>query len=142
MLGELDVIGEDVHEPGARLPSMMTPTLALVDGRPRLALGSAGSVRLSGAILQVLVRVVAGGIARRRGDRPPRLHVDGETVHVEGGWDARVADALADEGWDVVRWAGPEPLLRRHERRSRRVRTGRAGAAGDPRRGGYGAVVR
>jgi gamma-glutamyltranspeptidase / glutathione hydrolase len=141
MLGELDVIGEDVHEPGARLPSMMTPTLALVDGVPRLALGSAGSVRLSGAILQVLVRVIAGGIHVEEAIARPRLHVDGETVHVEGGWDARVADALVEEGWDVVRWADRNLFFGGTSGVEARP-DGAAGAAGDPRRDGFGAVVR
>ena len=53
MLGELDVIGPGAQVPGERLASMMTPTLVLEDGRPRLVLGSAGSVRLAGAIAQV-----------------------------------------------------------------------------------------
>ena len=48
MLGELDVIGPEPREPGTRLPSMMTPTLAVDDeGVPRLVAGSAGSVRLA-----------------------------------------------------------------------------------------------
>ena len=61
MLGELDVIGIDERAAGERLPSMMAPTLVLADGEPRLVVGSAGSVRLSGAILQVIHHVVAGG---------------------------------------------------------------------------------
>ena len=105
MLGELDVIGELPHEPGARLPSMMTPSLGVVDGAARIAVGSAGSVRLSGAILQVLVRVLGGGVGVEEAIAAPRLHVDGETVHVEGGWDDRVADLLGEDGWEVVRWA-------------------------------------
>ena len=43
MLGELDVIGSEERSPGSRLPSMMTPTLALDAGEPRLVVGSAGS---------------------------------------------------------------------------------------------------
>ena len=61
MLGELDVIGTEDRYPGDRLPSMMAPTLVLEGDAPRLVVGSAGSVRLSGAILQTIYHVVAGG---------------------------------------------------------------------------------
>ena len=61
MLGELDVIGTEDRHPGDRLPSMMAPTLVLDGDAPRLVVGSAGSVRLSGAILQTIYHVVAGG---------------------------------------------------------------------------------
>lgn len=59
MLGELDVIGHEPRAAGTRLPTMLTPTLALEEERPRLVLGSAGSVRLAGAIAQVAWRVLA-----------------------------------------------------------------------------------
>ena len=77
MLGELDVVGHAPKAPGERLPSMMTPTLVLEDGRPRLALGSAGSVRLAGAIAQVADAVLRGTPVERS-DRRPRIHVDGD----------------------------------------------------------------
>ena len=76
MLGELDVIGTEPRDAGTRLPSMMTPTLVLDgEGHTRLVAGSAGSVRLAGAILQVVAAVVRHGLAGRRRDRtaaPPR----------------------------------------------------------------------
>ena len=70
MLGELDVIGTEARSPGERLPSMMAPTLVLADGETRLVLGSAGSVRLSGAILQVDSPRRCRRSLRRAGDRP------------------------------------------------------------------------
>jgi gamma-glutamyltranspeptidase/glutathione hydrolase len=140
MLGELDVIGADVRDPGTRLPSMMAPTLVLEDDAPRLAVGSAGSVRLSGAILQVVAAVTRHGIPVAEAIARPRLHVDGGTVHLEGGWADGVAESLRDDGYDVVRWddrnlffGGASAV----ERRSATV----LGAAGDPRRGGHGVVV-
>ena len=140
MLGELDVIGADVRDPGTRLPSMMAPTLVLEDDAPRLAVGSAGSVRLSGAILQIVAAVTRHGIPVAEAIARPRLHVDGGTVHLEGGWADGVAESLRDDGYDVVRWddrnlffGGASAV----ERRSATV----LGAAGDPRRGGHGVVV-
>lgn len=140
MLGELDVIGGGEHAPGSRLPSMMSPTLALVDDRPRVALGSAGSVRLAGAILQVLEGVVRHGLAVTEAIDRPRLHVDGGTVHVEGGWSEAVVDALAEAGWDVVPW-GDRNLFFGGVSGVEVRPSGSPGAAGDPRRGGHGLVV-
>ena len=75
MLGEQDLnpLGYHRHEPGARVPSMMAPTVALRDGRPEVALGSAGSNRIRSAILQTLL---GGGRPRaaRRGRRGAPAH--------------------------------------------------------------------
>lgn len=139
MLGELDVVGVGSHLPGARLPSMMTPTLALDEGRPRVALGSAGSVRLAGAIAQVLARVVTAGTPLDEAIAAPRLHLDGRTVHVEGGWHADLPQVLREEGFDVVEWSarnlffGGTNGVEAHPVAGSR-------AAGDPRRGGHGAT--
>jgi gamma-glutamyltranspeptidase/glutathione hydrolase len=141
MLGELDVIGDGLREPGARLPSMMTPTVVLDDdGAPRLVAGSAGSVRLAGAIVQVVEAVVGHGLRVAEAIARPRLHVDGETAHVEGGWTDAAALALEDDGFDVRRWADRNLFFGGVSAVERRP-DGALGAAGDPRRGGHGVVV-
>jgi gamma-glutamyltranspeptidase/glutathione hydrolase len=134
MLGELDVIGHGPREPGERLPSMMTPTLVLEEGRPRIAIGSAGSVRLAGAIAQVADAVLRGMPIEEAIDRP-RLHVDGDVLHLEGG----LMD-VAPEGWKSVRWAGRNLFFGGVSAVERRP-DGTLAAAGDPRRGGHGIVV-
>ncbi len=88
MLGELDVIGPEAHAPGTRLPSLLTPTLVLEENRPLLVLGSAGSVRLAGAIAQVAWRVLDGTPSLADAIDAPRMHVEGWTLHLEGGWAA------------------------------------------------------
>jgi gamma-glutamyltranspeptidase/glutathione hydrolase len=142
MLGELDVIGDGPREPGARLPSMMTPTIVLdAEGEPRLVAGSAGSVRLAGAIVQVVDAVAGHALPVDEGIARPRLHVDRDVVHLEGGWPESVAPALEDEGFEVRRWASRNLFfggVSAVERRPGEV----LGAAGDPRRGGHGVVVR
>ncbi len=77
MLGEPDLNPPGkVARPGTRLTSMMAPSLVLEGGRPRLVVGSAGSIRLRAAILQIVVNVLDHGqsaeqaIARRA--RPSR----------------------------------------------------------------------
>jgi gamma-glutamyltranspeptidase / glutathione hydrolase len=138
MLGELDVIGAGERPAGERLPSMMTPTLMLESGHPRLVVGSAGSVRLAGAIAQVTWRVLQG-VPVAQAIESPRLHVDGGTLHLEGG---RGDDGLAalSESWDVVRWEGIN-LFFGGVQAVERTADGTLAAAGDPRRGGAGLVV-
>jgi gamma-glutamyltranspeptidase/glutathione hydrolase len=138
MLGELDVIGTGAKAPGERLASMMTPTLVLEHERPRLVIGSAGSVRLAGAIAQVTWRILRG-MPIAEAIRAPRLHVEGATVHLEGGWpDSEVA--LLPPAWELNRWGGLNLFFGGVQA------AGSAGsdgfeAAGDPRRGGVGIVV-
>jgi gamma-glutamyltranspeptidase/glutathione hydrolase len=137
MLGELDVIGAHEKASGDRLASMMTPTVVLDAGRPELVLGSAGSVRLAGAIAQVTWGIL-GGMDVHDAICAPRVHVEGTTVHLEGGWpDAEVASLPA--AWDVNRWEGLNLFFGGVQA----VHTvgGSLEAAGDPRRGGAGVVV-
>jgi gamma-glutamyltranspeptidase/glutathione hydrolase len=137
MLGELDVIGAHDKEPGERLASMMTPTLVLSDGAPELVIGSAGSVRLAGAIAQVTWRILRGTHVRDA-ICAPRLHVEGTTLQLEGGWPEEEVATLPD-AWEVNRWdalnlyfGGVQAVQREG---------GVLEAAGDPRRGGVGIVV-
>ncbi len=138
MLGELDVIGPGPHAPGERLASMMTPTMLLSGDEPRLVLGSAGSVRLAGAIAQVAWRVLSGEPVDTAIEAP-RIHVEGSRLHLEGGWPGDLVEALP-ESWEVVRW-GDRNLFFGGVSAVERRADGLLAAAGDPRRGGVGLVV-
>ena len=116
----------------------MTPTLALDAGEPRLVVGSAGSVRLAGAIAQVVWRVLRGSPVALAIEAP-RLHVDGSRLHLEGGWADEEVSALPPS-WDVVRWDGRNLFFGGVSAVERRP-DGMLAAAGDPRRGGAGVVV-
>lgn len=141
MLGEYDLQpGGRVPNAGTRLTSMMAPSIVSQDGVPRLVLGSAGSVRLRGAVMQVVVNVAGHGMGVEDAISAPRVHVDGEHVHCEGGHDPAALDELSGAGHDVVRWrrrnlffGGVAGVERRPD--------GTLAAAGDPRRGGFGLVV-
>ena len=140
MLGEFDVIGRGDLVPGERLASMMTPTLVLEQGRPRLVLGSAGSVRLAGAIAQVAAAVLEGASVSDAIVRP-RLHVVGEReLHVEGGWPEHDAATLPAGAWDAIWWPGLNLYFGGASAVELRS-DGTLDAAGDPRRGGHGIVV-
>ena len=140
MLGELDVIGTEDRHPGDRLPSMMAPTLVLDGDAPRLVVGSAGSVRLSGAILQTIYHVVAGGCSVREAIDHARLHIEDGVVQIEGGWPEDAAERLQQAGYQVNEWAGSN-LYFGGVSAVERLPDGELAAAGDPRRGGHGIVV-
>jgi len=104
MLGEYDLVAGAPAESGHRLTSMMAPTVVLADGRPRLVLGSAGSVRLRGAIMQVIVNVLAHGDGVAAAIDAPRVHVEDAHVHCEGGFDAAELDLVDRWSHNLVRW--------------------------------------
>ncbi len=135
MLGEADLAG--ASKPGERLTSMMAPSLVLREGRPRLVLGSAGSARLRGAILQVVANVVGKGLDVAAAVEAPRVHAEEHVVHCE---DPGVADALEQEGRAVVRWR-ERNLYFGGVSAVELLADGTLAAAGDPRRGGAAVVV-
>jgi gamma-glutamyltranspeptidase/glutathione hydrolase len=139
MLGELDVIGTEDRRPGDRLPSMMAPTLVLDGDAPRLVVGSAGSVRLSGAILQTIYHVVAGGGSVNQAIDHARLHIEEGVVQIEGGWPEETAERLHQAGYEVNQWASRN-LYFGGVSAVERLAGGELAAAGDPRRGGHGVV--
>jgi gamma-glutamyltranspeptidase / glutathione hydrolase len=141
MLGEPDLNAPGrTPRPGTRLTSMMAPSVVLEDGRPRLVVGSAGSIRLRGAILQIVVNVVDHGLTVEQAMEAPRIHLDEGVLQLEGGIDAAVADRLEEAGYAVNRWAGRN-LYFGGASAVAIHRDGGLEAAGDPRRGGAGVVV-
>src|SRR5436190_962006 len=144
MLGEYDLnpVGRRTRGGGIgrRLTSMMAPSLVLQGGLPRLVVGSAGSVRLRGAILQLVLNVNIHGMDVRTAIGQPRVHLDGEHLHCEGGHERAELDRLEQWGYELVRWrrrnlyfGGASAVELRED--------GSLDAAGDPRRGGHGVVV-
>ena len=143
MLGEEDLSpgGRTAVAPGARLTSMMAPSVVLENGRPRLVVGSAGSVRLRAAITQIIVNVVGHGMSVREAISRPRVHLEGSQLLLEGGIEPAVAARLEELGYDVVRWRGRNLYFGGAAVVGLRE-DGSLEAAGDPRRGGAGVVVR
>jgi gamma-glutamyltranspeptidase/glutathione hydrolase len=119
---------------------MMAPSLVLSGGRPRLVVGSAGSIRLRGAILQIVVNVLDHGMSVGEAIAVPRVHLEGEELQLEGGFQPAAADSLEEDGYPVTRWTarnlyfgGAAAVAFRED--------GGLEAAGDPRRSGAGIVV-
>ena len=141
MLGEYDLVGGRPPRPGTRLTSMMAPTIALApDASPRLVVGSAGSARLRGAIMQIVVNVLEHGLGVEEAVGAPRIHVDEPHVHCEGGHDQAELDRVAALGYDLVRWRRRN-LFFGGAAAVEMFPDGTEAAAGDPRRGGAGVLV-
>ena len=134
MLGEQDLnpLGYHRHEPGARVPSMMAPTVALRDGRPEVALGSAGSNRIRSAILQTLLAVVDHGLPAEAAVARSRIHVEGPEVEAEPGVDEAALAQLEQGGWTVRRWAEQNLFFGGVQAVARNPDTGELSGGGDP----------
>ena len=138
MLGEDDLnpLGFHRHPPGARVPSMMSPTVVLRDGRPEVALGSAGSNRIRSAILQTIQAVVEDSQPAQEAVRRPRVHFEAGTVEAEPGVDEGELEALEEAGWKVQRWLERNLYFGGVQAVVRAPATGELSGGGDPRRGG------
>jgi len=141
-LGEEDIYPGPVERaPGRRMMSSMCPLL-LDDGAGRtLALGSAGSARIKTALLQIVVHLIDGGAAPRAAVRRSRLHVEGDTLYIEGwGRTRSEVDALrslsrrTESTWDCGFYFGGAQVV---EATAAGFRTG----ADEDRRGCAGFVV-
>jgi gamma-glutamyltranspeptidase / glutathione hydrolase len=133
MLGEFDLM-VGAPRPGERLTSMMAPSLVLDDGEPRLVLGSAGSNRLRGAIMQVAVNVLAHRMDVATAIAAPRVHLEQGVLHLEPPLEpGRVP-------YEQSHWRARN-LFFGGVAAVERLPDGTLAAAGDPRRGGAGIVV-
>src|SRR5262245_56577722 len=140
MLGEYDMVAPGPAEPGRRLTSMMAPTVVVGADGPRLVVGSAGSARLRGAIMQMIANVVAHGLSVAESIDLPRVHVEEAHLHCEGGFAPAALDRLAELGYDIVRWRRRN-LYFGGTNAVEVLPDGTLAAAGDARRGGAGIVV-
>lgn len=142
ILGEEDLHPQGFHvrPSGQRIPTMMTPAIILRDGRPRLVVGSGGSIRIRSAILQTISNLLDYELPLDEAVNRGRVHLENGVVQCEAGYDPAAVDELERLGYRVNRWT------------SRGIYFGGAHsvaladdgwlvAAGDTRRGGSTAVV-
>jgi len=114
---------------------MMAPVVVLERGRPRLVVGSGGSIRIRSAILQTLSNLLDFRLPLEEAVNRARVHLDGDVLQCEAGYDPRAVDELEEMGYRVNRWTarsiyfgGAHSVARDND--------GRLYAAGDSRRGG------
>ena len=144
MLGEEDLNpgGFHRHAVGARIPSMMAPTVVLREGDAEIALGSAGSNRIRSAILQTILRVIDDGMPAEEAVAQPRVHWEGRAVEAEPGVDPGALAALEADGRNVIRFSERSLYFGGVQAVARDLETGEMTGGGDPRRGGAAVVVR
>ena len=136
-MGEDDLHPEGFHTgpPGERVASMMSPSLLLKDDEVKLVLGSGGSKRIRTAITQVLTQVIDFGRDISTAVNAPRMHWDGEVLHVEPGFpEESVAELVKRFPVNVwkernVYFGGVHTVIPGGD------------CVGDPRRGGAVAVI-
>ena len=129
MLGELDLVREPLRA-GARMESMMAPTLVFDGDGLELAIGSAGGTRLRTALVGVLGAVLHEGLPPQQAIVRPRFHPAGPVLNAERGVDERWLAGLEARGREVRRWPGL------HHYFGGVSAIGRTGAGADPRRSG------
>jgi gamma-glutamyltranspeptidase/glutathione hydrolase len=82
--------------------SSMSPTIVLKDGRPILALGSAGGPRIVTSTLQVLMNVVEFGMGVKDAVTAPRMHIDNDRIQLESDIPPGTVRGLRKMGHKVV----------------------------------------
>jgi len=89
-------------EPGKRMTSSMAPTILLRDGRPVLALGLPGGMRIFASVLQAVLNVVDHGMSLQEAVEAPRVWTQGQELEVEEAVSDDVRAGLAARGHQVV----------------------------------------
>lgn len=143
MLGEEDLnpLGFHTDEPGARIGSMMAPTLILDDGEVVAGLGSAGSNRIRSAILQTTVNLLGKNMDPQAAVDAARIHLEGDLLQAEPGVDPTALDQLASDGLEVFRWRERNLFFGGVQVVTRSPVSGELAGGGDPRRGGAVALA-
>ncbi len=129
MLGEVDLQVAPLV-PGARMESMMSPTLVLDRNGLEIAAGAAGGTRLRPALAQVLSGILDEGLELQAAVDRPRLHSAGEIVRIEPGFEDEALAALEEAGYDV------RPFSSIHHYFGGVSLIAESGGAADPRRSG------
>ncbi|MBT5496671.1 MAG: gamma-glutamyltransferase family protein, partial [Alphaproteobacteria bacterium] len=89
--------------PGKRVTTSMSPVMAVRDGKPILALGLPGGLRIFGAAMQALVNKIDHGMSLQQMVEAPRIWTQGHGVEIEDDFPADVETALAAKGHDLTR---------------------------------------
>jgi len=72
--------------PGKRILSSMSPTLVLKDGKPFMAIGTPGGVRIFGTVMQGIINVIDHGMTLQQAVEAPRVWDRGPILEIESGF--------------------------------------------------------
>lgn len=132
--------GPNAARPGARPVSSMSPTIVMKDGKPFLALGGSGGMRIAPNVAQAAIRVLAFDASAQVAVDKPRFAIGATSTDliVEPAWlDPRSVYELAFRGERVraSSFAAAVQLVRMQVGPNDSMQ-----AAGDPRKSGLGIV--
>lgn len=141
MLGEADLNPLGFHNwpSNQRISSMMSPTMILKDGKPKIVLGSGGSNRIRTAIFQVISNLLDFNFSIEEAIQSPRVHWENHTFNIEPPYQLEAVENLtfpeSIASTEIVLWSkqnmffgGVHAVIKTAE--------GRLEGAGDPRRSG------
>lgn len=142
MLGEEDINPDGWHNwpRDTRMASMMAPSLVLAPDGTEVALGSGGSNRIRGAILQVLVNLLDFGLPLAEAVEHPRLHVEGTGRAARLARELDLPDALRGDWPEAAVWEARNMFFG-GVHAVRRTASGGLEGAGDPRRDGVAVLA-
>ncbi len=89
--------------PGKRVTTSMSPVMAVRDGKPVLALGLPGGLRIFGTAMQALVNKIDHGMSVQEMVEAPRIWTQGFGVEIEDDFPKDVEAALAAKGHALTR---------------------------------------
>jgi gamma-glutamyltranspeptidase/glutathione hydrolase len=88
--------------PLQREKTSQSPTIVLADGKPYIVLGSAGSSRIPGSLIQTIVNVVDFGMTLKEAIDAPRIFLHGSELRIEAvGASASAVKAFESLGYRV-----------------------------------------
>jgi gamma-glutamyltranspeptidase/glutathione hydrolase len=136
MLGEADLNPDGFHNwrPGARLSSMMAPTIARLSDGTLVTLGSGGSNRIRTAVFQVLAARFLDGKTPAEAVAAARLHLEEGRLDIEAAAEWDEAGALLERFPGAKAW--PERSMYFGGVHWAESGPGGYAGAGDPRRDG------
>lgn len=88
--------------PGKKPLSSMSPTIITKDGKPFAVLGTPGGNRIITTMVQMIIKLIDYNMSMEEAIDSPRISNDmKEILHIEGGIDIDVVDALRQVGHEV-----------------------------------------
>jgi gamma-glutamyltranspeptidase/glutathione hydrolase len=88
--------------PSKRMVSSMSPTVVTKGGRPFMALGTPGGVRIFPSVLQAIINVIDHGMSLQEAVEAPRVWTQGQELEVEAAIPPAVRHALTARGHHLV----------------------------------------
>jgi gamma-glutamyltranspeptidase/glutathione hydrolase len=78
--------------------SSMCPTLVMKDGRPFMAVGSAGATRIVSSVLQTILNILEFDMSPESAVAAPRIHTQDSLIQVESGIERGSVEKLRRMG--------------------------------------------